>query len=58
MELLTDETVRSHTIHDIVLPLPGYDVNFPNYGGRMFLPACPSLYLHLPVCLFCLCMLA
>jgi tRNA pseudouridine13 synthase len=33
VELLTDDTVKNHSIYDIVLPLPGFDVTFPSYGG-------------------------
>ena len=34
VEYVTEENVTQYSIHDIVLPLPGYDVLFPrNKGG-------------------------
>lgn len=36
VEFLTEETVDSHTIHDIVMPLPGFDVKFPGFEGKTY----------------------
>ncbi|XP_062522851.1 pseudouridylate synthase 7 homolog isoform X2 [Corticium candelabrum] len=31
VELLTEKTIDNYSIHDVVLPLPGFDVTFPSY---------------------------
>ena len=33
MEYVTEETKSSYNIHDVVLPLLGYDVQFPQNEG-------------------------
>ena len=34
MELLTEKTIDNYSIHDVVLPLPGFDVTFPSYESK------------------------
>lgn len=34
VKLLTAEDVNSYTIHDVIMPLPGYDVTYPQHAAR------------------------
>lgn len=35
--LLSAEEAESRSIHDIVMPLPGYDVIYPSHHGKKWL---------------------
>lgn len=32
--VLSAEEAENHSIHDIVMPLPGYDVIYPSHHGK------------------------
>ena len=32
-QVLTEETLPQYTLHDVILPLPGYDITLPNNDG-------------------------
>lgn len=38
VHMLTSEDIKSgkYTIHDIIMPLPGYDVTYPGYNSKQF----------------------
>ena len=38
VEYVTEESVAQYSIHDVVLPLPGYDVLYPRNKGRHAVP--------------------
>lgn len=44
--VLSAEEAESHTIHDIVMPLPGFDVIYPTHHGKEWLcvifPSCKN----------------
>ena len=34
VKILTSENIDSYTIHDVIMPLPGYDVTYPQHAAR------------------------
>ena len=34
VKLLSTEDLNSYTIHDVIMPLPGYDVTYPQHAAR------------------------
>ena len=43
VEYVTEESVARYSIHDVVLPLPGYDVLYPrNKGSTESAEQCPA----------------
>ena len=34
VEVVTKETITEYTIHDVLLPLPGFDVRWPETGAK------------------------
>lgn len=40
--MLSAEEAESCSIHDIVMPLPGYDVIYPSHHGKNSHKVCPK----------------
>ena len=44
--LLSAEEAESHSIHDVVMPLPGFDVIYPSHHGKTYLCYLESICLY------------
>ena len=42
VKYVTEETVAQYSIHNVVLPLPGYDVLYPRNKGSQSAEQCPA----------------